>query len=58
MHFYCFLPYLHLILQIFLCLMRLLLFSHCRPFRSSNLVPRLAVVGVVLLAILTDRQQP
>lgn len=26
-----------------------------RPFRSSNLVPRLAVVGVVLLAILTDR---
>lgn len=26
-----------------------------RPFRSSNLVPRLAVVGGVLLAILTDR---
>ncbi len=25
-----------------------------RPSRSSNLVPRLAVVGVVLLAILTD----
>ena len=29
--------------------------SYCRPGRSSNLVPRLAVVGVVLLAILTDR---
>ena len=29
--------------------------SPCRPSRSSNLVPRLAVVGVVLLAILTDR---
>ena len=29
-----------------------------RPSRSSNLVPRLAVVGVVLLAILADRQQP
>ena len=27
----------------------------CRPSRSSNLVPRLAVVGGVLLAILTDR---
>ena len=26
-----------------------------RPSRSSNLVPRLAVVGGVLLAILTDR---
>ena len=26
-----------------------------RPFRSSNLVPRLAVVGGVLLAILADR---
>lgn len=26
-----------------------------RPSRSSNLVPRLAVVGVVLLAILADR---
>lgn len=25
-----------------------------RPSRSSNLVPRLAVVGVALLAILTD----
>ena len=32
--------------------------SPCRPFRSSNLVPRHAVVGVVLLAILSDRQQP
>ena len=32
--------------------------SPCRPSRSSNLVPRLAVVGVVLLAILSDRQQP
>ena len=30
----------------------------CRPSRSSNLVPRHAVVGVVLLAILSDRQQP
>ena len=29
--------------------------SPCRPFRSSDLVPRLAVVGGVLLAILTDR---
>ena len=29
-----------------------------RPSRNSNLVPRLAVVGVVLLAILADRQQP
>ena len=29
--------------------------SPCRPSRSSNLVPRLAVVGVALLAILTDR---
>ena len=29
--------------------------SYCRPSRSSNLVPRLAVVGGVLLAILTDR---
>ena len=29
--------------------------SPCRPFRSSDLVPRLAVVGVVLLTILTDR---
>ena len=28
--------------------------SCCRPSRSSNLVPRLAVVGSVLLAILTD----
>lgn len=26
-----------------------------RPVRSSNLVPRLAVVGGVLLAILADR---
>ena len=32
--------------------------SPCRPSRSSNLVPRRAVVGGVLLAILTDRQQP
>ena len=32
--------------------------SPCRPFRSSDLVPRLAVAGGVLLAILTDRQQP
>ena len=31
----------------------LIIFS--RPFRSSDLVPRRAVVGVVLLAILTDR---
>ena len=31
------------------------LLTLCRPFRSSNLVPRLAVVGGVLLAILTDR---
>lgn len=31
--------------------------SHRRPSRSSNLMPRLAVVGVELLAILTDRQQ-
>ena len=30
----------------------------CRPFRSSNLVPRLAVVGGVLLAILADCKQP
>ena len=29
-----------------------------RPCRSSDLLPRLAVVGVALLAILTDRQQP
>ena len=29
-----------------------------RPSRRSNLMPRLAVVGVVLLAILADRQQP
>lgn len=29
-----------------------------RPSRNSNPVPRLAVVGVVLLAILTDCQQP
>lgn len=29
-----------------------------RPSRSSNLVPRLAVVDGVLLAILADRQQP
>ena len=29
-----------------------------RPSRGLNLVPRLAVVGGVLLAILTDRQQP
>ena len=28
---------------------------HCRPSRSLNLVPRRAVVGVVLLAILSDR---
>ena len=28
-----------------------------RPSRNSNLVPRLAVVGVALLAILTDRPQ-
>ena len=34
------------------------LLTLCRPSRSSNLVPRLAVVGVVLLAILADRQQP
>ena len=32
--------------------------SPCRPFRSSDLVPRLAVAGGVLLALLTDRQQP
>lgn len=31
---------------------------YCRPSRSSDLVPRLAVVGVVLLAILTNCQQP
>lgn len=31
------------------------LLALCRPSRSSNLVPRLAVVGVVLLAILADR---
>ena len=30
----------------------------CRPFRGSNLVPRLAVVGGVLLAILADCKQP
>ena len=30
----------------------------CRPSRSSNLVPRLAVVGGVLLAILADCKQP
>ena len=29
--------------------------GHCRPSRGLNLVPRLAVVGGVLLAILTDR---
>ena len=29
----------------------------CRPSRGSNLVPRLVVVGGVLLTILTDRQQ-
>jgi len=29
--------------------------SSCHPDRSSNLVPRLAVVGVVLLLSLTDR---
>ena len=28
--------------------------GHCRPSRSSNLVPRLAVVGGVLLSILAD----
>ena len=28
--------------------------SYCRPSRSSDLVPRLAVVDVVLLAILAD----
>ena len=38
----------------FLC--RLL--ALCRPSRNSNLVPRLAVVGVALLAILADHQQP
>ena len=58
MHFYCFLPYLHLISQIFLRILRILWLILSRPSRNSNLVPRLAVVGVVLLAILTDRQQP
>lgn len=29
--------------------------SHCRPSRSSNLVSRLAVVGVVLLLSFADR---
>ena len=29
-----------------------------RPSRNSNLVPRFAVVGVVLLAILADGKQP
>lgn len=32
--------------------------SHCRPSRNSNLLPRLVVVGVALLAILADRKQP
>ena len=32
--------------------------GHCRPSRRSNLVPRLAVVGGVLLAILADCKQP
>lgn len=29
--------------------------SHCHPFRSSNLVPRLAVVGVALPLSFADR---
>ena len=37
----------------FLCCLRPLL-ALCRPSRNSNLVPRLSVVGVALLAILAD----
>ena len=55
MHFYCFLPYLHLISQVFSVSSASSVVFSRRPFRNPNLVPRLSVVGVVLLTILTDR---
>ena len=55
MHFYYFLPFLSSDFHRFFCAFLRILWSILRrPSRSSNLVPRLAVVGVVLLAILTD----
>ena len=42
------------VISCFCAFLRILWLTLRRPVRSSKLVPRLAVVGVVLLAILTD----
>lgn len=58
MHFYCFTTFFTSDFTGFSVSSASSVVFSRRPSRSSNPVPRHSVVGVVLLAILSDRKQP